>query len=416
MNANRKHSIVPPRGPVRRFALVALLRSVGSGLFMSGSALFFTRVVGLDVAQVGLGLSVAAAVGLLAMVPIGRLADRFGGKPVYATLLLAQAALMCAYVTVTSFWAFLLVASLSAVADRGTSGTIGALVHAMDRQGTDRVLVRAYLRSTGNVGLSAGALLAGAALQADTALAYTLLIAGNAVMLLVAAVVLRGLQVARPPAPAAGGPRPPRFGRALRDGRYLSLTAVSGVSTLQYHVLAFAMPLWVADWTSAPRWTISAVLVVNTGLVVLLQVRASRLAGTVAGAARTAAAGGAVLAVACLVMPLSAHASALLAVLVLAVWAVVHSAGELLQSSSDFCLSFELAPDDAQGEYQSTFALGEGLARVLAPGLLSATVLAEGTPGWLGLGALLLAAGLATGAIATRASRAPAAVTVTEGT
>ncbi|MBT2395741.1 MFS transporter [Streptomyces sp. ISL-100] len=410
-SVTRRPTIVPPPGPVRRFTLVVLLRSVGSGLFMTGSALFFTRVVGLSIGQVGFGLSLAAGIGLLTMVPIGRLADRFGGKPVYLLLLVVQALSMGAYVVVGSFWAFLLVACLSAVADRGTAGTIGALVHGLGNGGSDRVLVRSYLRSTGNMGLSAGALLAGVALQADTAVGYTLLIAGNALMLLTAAAVLCPLPI------AASGPQTgtasrqhghgkrKRWGGALRDRRYMTLTALSGIATLHYHILAFAMPLWVANWTSAPRWMISGILVANTVLIVLFQVRTGQLATTLTGAARAARLAGVFLALACAVIGFSADAPLMTAVLLLALWGVIHSVGELLQASSEFCLSFELAPDDAQGEYQSTFALGEGIARVVAPGLLSVTVLSIGTPAWLGVGSLLLGACLATSFIALRASR-----------
>lgn len=408
MKTSVKNSIIPPRGPVRRFAVVGLLRAVATGLFISGSALFFTRVVGLSVVQVGFGLSLAAAAGLVTIVPIGRLADRYGGKPLYTFLLILQAAAMASYIFVDSYAVFLGVAILWGIAERGSAGAIGSLVDAIGTNGTDRVLVRSYLRSTGNLGLSFGALLAGAALYADTVFAYSLLIVGTAVMLLSATLVLRTLHIT-PPAPQPADPEhAPRFGRALRDGRYLALTAVSSLSSIQYHILVFAIPLWIADWTAAPRWTISAVFVINTVLVVFFQVRAGNLARTVTGAARTAAVGGAVLAVACLLIPLSTTASAVTAVSVLIVWTLVHSVGELLQASADFNLSFELAPDDAHGEYQSTFALGEGVARVIAPALLSVTVLAHGTAAWIALAVLFPAAGLATRAIA-RATRPPAA-------
>lgn len=407
--SGQKPSIIPPRGPVRRFAAVGLLRSVGSGLFMSGSALFFTRVAGLQISEVGFGLSIAAAIGLLTMIPIGRLADRVGGRPVYLVLLLTQAAMMCAYVTVDSFWGFLVVTSLSAVAERGMAGTVGVLVHALGSTGTGRVLIRSYLRSTGNVGISLGALLAGLALQVDTVTAYVLLVTGNAFMLLAAAITMRTLRIPRTSPARDGDPagrrRKPAFARALRDRQYLSLTVTSGISTLHYHLLSFAMPLWIANWTAAPRWMISAILVVNTVMVVLLQVRASQLASTLRDAARTAQLAGITLGVACAVIAFTADRPALVALFMLALWAVIHSVGELLQASSEFCLSFDLAPDDAQGEYQSTFALGEGMARVVAPGLLSVTVLSEGAVGWAGVGVLLLGAGMATASIARRAAR-----------
>src|SRR5262249_58689599 len=71
-------TLVPGQRVGRWLALAALIDSTGTGLFMTGSAIYFTRVVGLSAAQVGLGLSVAGLVGLLGSVPIGVLGDRFG--------------------------------------------------------------------------------------------------------------------------------------------------------------------------------------------------------------------------------------------------------------------------------------------------------------------------------------------------
>ncbi|MCM0677651.1 hypothetical protein NCC78_23610 [Micromonospora phytophila] len=47
---------------------------LGSGIFMASAVLFFTRFVGLPLAQVALGMGIAALVGLLAGIPIGHLA------------------------------------------------------------------------------------------------------------------------------------------------------------------------------------------------------------------------------------------------------------------------------------------------------------------------------------------------------
>src|SRR5437762_2978902 len=57
--------LLPPPGVPRALALQSMLYAVGSGTFMAGSAVFFTRVVGLTARQGGLGLSVAGGVALL---------------------------------------------------------------------------------------------------------------------------------------------------------------------------------------------------------------------------------------------------------------------------------------------------------------------------------------------------------------
>src|SRR3546814_1548360 len=47
-------NLVPPSPLAGRLALQSLLFAVGDGTFMTGSAVFFTQVVGLSAAQVGL--------------------------------------------------------------------------------------------------------------------------------------------------------------------------------------------------------------------------------------------------------------------------------------------------------------------------------------------------------------------------
>ena len=76
-------SIIPRAAVGRRFAVIAMIDSLGTGMYYVGSALFFTRIVGLSVGQVGIGLSAAGIVGFFGVVPIGILADRVGVGRIY---------------------------------------------------------------------------------------------------------------------------------------------------------------------------------------------------------------------------------------------------------------------------------------------------------------------------------------------
>ncbi|WFE49778.1 hypothetical protein [Micromonospora sp. WMMD1155] len=59
---------------------------------------------------------------------------------------------------------------------------------------------------------------------------------------------------------------------ALRDRPFLAFTLVDGLMSMHISLLTIALPLWIAGHTTAPVWMISALTLVNTGLVVLLQV------------------------------------------------------------------------------------------------------------------------------------------------
>lgn len=389
---------IPERGPVRAFALVNLLNTVGSGLYLAGGALFFTRGLALPPQTVAWGLGAGFAVGLVVSLAIGRLADRIEPYVVYTTLLVVQALAMSAYPFVSSVVGFVAVALVSGTADRGIAATVGAVIHRLSGEHS-RTLVRAQLRTTTNVGIALGSLLAGIALAADTRLGYSLLIWGNAASFAIAAMLGRVWGIGRTTTSqsgtgsADGGARPgaTSLRSPWRDARYLIVTVASGVIALQGPLLTFCLPLWVATRTDAPLWCVSVVLVVNTVLVVVLQAPISAMARDFPGARRTARLGGVALAGSCLLLPLTSSSAA---VAVLLVWILVLTAGELTSSTAQFFVAFELAPDDAQGRYQSVYALGQGAARAVGPGLLSALVLGGGAAGCVLLAVVLLAAGL----------------------
>ena len=159
--------LLPEPGPARTLALSTLVNTVGRGTWLTASALFLTRSVGLSVAQVGLGLTVTALVSLVASAPMGYLADRQGPRGIQLTALLASGVLTAALVAVRSFPTFLVVGVLMAVADAASRGARGALI-AGAVPADQRVRARAYLRAVTNVGISAGAVVAGVGLAADT--------------------------------------------------------------------------------------------------------------------------------------------------------------------------------------------------------------------------------------------------------
>ena len=167
---DRLSGYVPGRGAGRALALVTLIDSIGTGLFLAGAAIFFVRAIGLTAAQVGLGLSVGAAVGLLTTVPIGVLGDRLGPRRLLVLVQLWRAACLVALVFVSDVVSFTVVAALMAIAEAATPSLTQAVVAAAV-DGGSRVRTMAVLRSTRNVGFSVGALLAGPLIASGAATA-----------------------------------------------------------------------------------------------------------------------------------------------------------------------------------------------------------------------------------------------------
>ena len=183
------------------------------------------------------------------------------------------------------------------------------------------------------------------------------------------------------------------------------MTALHGVLSLNYDLLAFAIPLWVVKRSSAPHWIVSVLMLVNTVLVASLQVRASRGTELPSRAAAVGRRAGLVFFASCALLAASSGRGAAVAVALLLAGVAVQSVGELWQTASAFGLSLELAQEHAQGEYQGVFALGRGIERAVAPAVLTALCLGWGPPGWLVVGGVLAAAGALLPA-AARAGRA----------
>ncbi|MFD0527610.1 hypothetical protein ACFQ1I_11025 [Kitasatospora arboriphila] len=61
--------LLHPDPTVRRLAAITLVNTLGNGLFMTLGALYFTRMLGLPAAQVGIGLTAAGLCGVLIGVP-----------------------------------------------------------------------------------------------------------------------------------------------------------------------------------------------------------------------------------------------------------------------------------------------------------------------------------------------------------
>lgn len=383
-----RRGLIPESPSQRILALATFVNMIGSGLFMVSAVLFFTRAVGLPVAQVGLGMGLATGVGLFAGVPVGHIADRRGPREIYRLTLCIQGLAMTALVFAHSFWAVLIALCIGELARSAGGAARGPLVRGIG--GSDVTKYRAYLRSIANLAGCFAAIAAGFAIQFDTRDAYVALVVGNAISFLASAAIITAL----PSLPAV--PAPPQASRwaVLKDHGYVAVIALDSVMSIHHQVLLFGLPLWIVGQTDAPRWLIGASALINTALVVLLQVRASRGVNDTVSATRAMRRSGLAFFVGMAAIAGAAGLSARLAVLVIVLAILVHTVGELWHTAGSLELQFSLAPAHAQGQYSGLFGFGSGLAGVAAPSVLALFCITWGAPGWLFLGGVFAIAGL----------------------
>jgi MFS family permease len=261
-------SLVPSSRDQRVYLVAAFINVYGTGLIITVMTLYAIRVVHLTAARTGLAMTIAGLVSLLTTMPIGRMADRHGPREVLRLALLTWAAASAGYVFLAhSFVSFLLVGIVEWLALTSTTTGTVALVRRVG--GSDATTFRSQTTALLNLGMSLGIATAGVALELNTATAYRALILGNALSCLIGAAVLSRLPRYEP----LPGAREESPFTALRDRAFVAYTALSGALSMQYFVLILLLPAWVVFHTNAPRWTVSAFMIVNTVMVVLFQVR-----------------------------------------------------------------------------------------------------------------------------------------------
>ncbi|MEH1165828.1 MFS transporter [Micromonospora sp. CPCC 205539] len=396
-------NVVPPAGLTRALAVQAMVYAIGSGLFHAGSAVFFTRALGLSPAQVGLGLSIAAGVSLLGTVPLGGLTDRYGPQRVWVVGLVLDAALFASYPLVGGFAGFLAVVVALAAVDASTG--VARQVYSINAlPPAERVTAMAYQRSLLNVGFGLGAVISGLVLAVDTIAAYRGMVWFIAAVFLVTALFVRRLPRL---AQAARSAEPMSRLAVLRDRPFMVVSMLSGLLTAHQTLYLTVMPLWILTHTDAPKAVIAGLVLLNTVLIVLLQVRASRGADTAPGAARASRRGALLIALFCLVLPISGVTRGLLTVVVLVAAATLLIVAELIESAGTWGLTAALPPAAQRGAYVGAFRLGTQVQYLIAPAGLTALGVTTGGWGWLPAAAIFTLVGLAIVPAVAWAGRTP---------
>jgi MFS family permease len=395
--------ILPPTKLERDLALQCVLSAFATGSFLTGTAVFFTQIVGLTGAQVGLGMSIAGVVTLLLSLPLGRLSDRVGAKPLWAVSALVEAVLYFAWPLAGNMLMF--VALLSLLAAIGTAGNTGRNVYRIAVFPREvRVRALAYMRSARNVGYTLGALAGGIALAIGTRTAITAVpVLTGGLLVLNAVMVSRLPRIDRPAPPVQhdeenAEPAPP----AWRNLGFVTLSFCNGILQSNQVLLNVVVPLWLVERTDAPHTLLAWLFGTNTVMAVCLQVRASRGAETVPGALRAVRLSGWAFILSCLVIGVTHETIGWVSIVLIWLGHVTITGAELWQSAADWGFQSELSDQRRLGDYQGVWGLGYQAQPIIFPGLLTFLALRRGEPGW----AVIAAIGVAAAAVSHPAARA----------
>lgn len=388
--SRRARALVPPSSAGRRLVVMSFINSTGSGLWLTGSALYFTRVVGVTAAQVGLGLSLAGVAGLLMTMPVGVLIDRFGPRWVSVAVFLWRAGGFIAYAFTRDFAGFLVVTCLLGAVDRVMGPVTQTLVSRAVNE-DERPRTMGYVWATRNAAFAFGGGLAGLMITVFGTASYVDLVLGNAASFILALPVLLTIRQRSTTAQRRGASLV--WSAMPRDRRFLELAGVNGLLVAHYTLLTITIPLWLVTRTAAPRTMLGVLLVINTIGASLFQVAVTGRTNTLPLAARKYLQAGLALFLCCAAVAVTAASGAVTASLLLVTAICLLTAAELTQSAAAWQVSFTLSAEERRGSYLAAFSLGETVQTIIGPALLTGLVVAGGWGGWLAVGVLLLAAG-----------------------
>lgn len=377
------------RGPGRSLAVVQLISNTGLGAYYVTSALFFTQIVGLSPAQLGLGLTVAWSVALAVGVPLGHVTDRRGARETAIFFYGCAALAVGSYIFIRSFPLFLLAATLYAIGQRSGSAAQQALLAGVVPK-EQITTVRAFLQVGSNAGLAIGSALGGMVLFFGTKDAYLIAFALDACGFLTASLMLlRVPPVAKTPAKEKGE----KSQTVLQDRPYVVISLLNVILVLYGPLIDVALPLWVVRHTESPKWIVAVMFALNTLGVAFFQIRFARRVTGMASAGRYVVKGGLVLGASCVVFAYSGSGgSAWSAVVLLLAATAIQTLGEMMQSPATWEISFGLMPEGRHGQYQAFFGSGLTVAELIGPLVLTGLIVYWGSYGWLLLGALFVAA------------------------
>ncbi|MBG6058238.1 MFS family permease [Cryobacterium sp. MP_M5] len=403
---------VHPDGPssqqmLRILATQIFLNSLGRGVFLALTVLYFTLIVGLSVTEIAVILTVSSALGVATSWLGGSLADRVSAKRLLLALLVVEGLALLSYAFASSFMVALVIACVVNGAS-SSSKAVRATIVGRAFEGEVRIRTRAILLTVGNVGIALGGAAASIPLLLNVPDAYrlTIGIAGFATLISAARIAalprrVDALVLSKVDRAASAH----LVGRSpWRDPRYLGLAALSALFGIQFGLAEIGLPLWVLHHTEAPVVVVSIALIVNTVLVVALQIPLSRGSHDIRRAGKAVSLAGLFMAIACAVYAASAGVSPVLALALILAAAVAHTFGEILSSAGIWGLSYELADPRSAGAYQGLFAMAFSIGTMVTPAVIAVTVVDNGTAGWVVLGVIFLASSAGIRTIAHRAS------------
>lgn len=388
-----------------RFVTANLIDSLGNGLVMAFTVVFFVRTTSLSLVAVGAALTVGQLLALPVPPFIGPLVDKYGPRTVVAAGNWVSVVGFIGFLFSHAAWQIVLwqfVVQLGATAFWMGNSPLIVLV----ARDAERARWFGFVRALRNVGIGFGGAASAVALSIGTVAGLRAVMVINVVTFAVAGWLVITFRVTDTSEAADAGPAEQKLAEpeqaageptgqpssggyrtVLKDTRYLRLVATNISFAFASTVITVLLAVYAADNLAVGSWIVGVLVVLNTAMVALLQTLASRWIE-----ARRP--------VTVLVLALLFNAAAFVVfgtLLVLPGWAVIaglliamvlYTVAEILGSPPTSELSVVMAPEHLRGRYLGVYQMSWSVGGALAPALLTALLEGGAALPWVFLAAI----------------------------
>src|SRR5579862_7177037 len=376
-----------------------LIDSVGTGMFIPFSLLFFLATTSLPLTRIGLGLSVAALVRIPVTVAAGPLSDRFGPRAAIAGSQLLQAAGFAGYLFVHGFFELVAAAVLVQIGNSIFWVAYAPLIFAVAPEG-EREHWFALGTALRTGGWAIGGVIAGATVAAGGRDGYIAVAVANGASFILAAFLVTRLRTGTA-GPRLDGEPAGSWQPLLRDHGFLGFVAVNVGITLLALAVPTALPVFLVKILGLPAWSPGAALALNA---ILLAVSAPIVMSAISGRRRRnilmASQALVIVALAVLLLVHLLPAGAAVALVLIAILPL--AACEVMQGAVVPAVVTESATPLTVGRYTSAYQVTFSIADIICPAVVTLALHAGAAALWLPLAAVALLDLAAVGLLARR--------------
>ena len=385
------------------------MNAFGNGITLPFLFIYLHNVRGIGLGVVGLIVGSHAVTSIVAGPVFGILIDRLGGRRLLATALGILAGGYALYPFVHEAWQGFAVAAITGVGVGGFWPSQSTLIAGLTAP-SQRPAAFAMQRVVMNLGIGLGALAGGVIATTESPGSFTVLFLLNSVTF----VVYAGVMLALVPSPTIAREATERAGTYRDVLRHRPFVAVIGLNAL-FIFAGFSgfelIPVYAKNEAAVSETQIGLVFLVNTIVIVLLQLPVARLAQ---GRRRMPALGllGLLWACAWLIVPVAGSKTAVTATLLLIGAMSIFAVGECLHGAVHAPLVSDLASPRLLGRYMALSALSWQLGFALGPAVGGFVLDFSPNGVWIGAAACCAVGGVLAfaveGTLPDRARRTPA--------